>query len=189
MLSFLDVESAQRSSQSEEVARRGIEAQESSNLALYTLALQHDAARLYAEAAGAYSQLLEQPLITGADRERAAPGDPSLMLHFLALKNLSALESRGDDKAPGRADLLESALQHALHALAIDDTDGLLWLRLGRLASQTGRVSLARHALEQVRVSPSRRACAAQKRSLADHDLAARLTGPCHPPLPLSLCS
>jgi hypothetical protein len=151
MISFVDVESAERSSRPEEVARRGVEAQESANLSLYRTALHHETRNCPDEAQQAYLKLLEQPLIADASRERAASRDPSLQLRFLALKNLSALESARPTDSDAYAPSTESALQHALEALAIDETDSLLWLRLGRLAQRTGRVSLARHALEQVR--------------------------------------
>lgn len=154
MISIVDVESVERSWRPEEMARRGVEAQESSNLTLYRTALHHETHNCADEAMHAYSKLLEQPLIADASRERAASRDPSLQLRFLALKNLSALESARPSDCDEYGMLTESALQHALEALAIDETDSLLWLRLGRLAQRTGRVSLARHALEQVRLVP-----------------------------------
>lgn len=154
MISIVDVESAERSARPDEIARRGVEAQESSNLTLYRMALHHETRNCTDEALHAYLKLLEQPLIADASRERADSRNPSLQLRFLALKNLSALESARPSDYADYATATESALQHALEALAIDETDSLLWLRLGRLAQRTRRVSLARHALEQVRLVP-----------------------------------
>jgi hypothetical protein len=150
MISIVDVESVERAWRPEDIARRGVEAQESSNLTLYRTALHHETHDCADEAMRAYLKLLEQPLIADASRERAAPRDPSLQLRFLALTNLSALESARPSNSDGYRTAMESAMQHALEALMIDETDSLLWLRLGRLAQRTGRISLARHALEQV---------------------------------------
>ena len=120
MISIVDIESAERASHPLEVARRGIEAQESANASLYSLALQHEASGRLADATAAYRQLLDQPLIAEADALHAAPGDPSLRLRFLALMNLSNLEASGGEP--------EQALQHALGAVALDERDGRLWL-------------------------------------------------------------
>ena len=140
MISIVDIESAERASHPLEVARRGIEAQESANAALYSLALQHEASGRLADATAAYRQLLDQPLIAEADALHAAPGDPSLRLRFLALMNLSNLEASGGEP--------EQALQHALGAVALDERDGRLWLRIGRLAGAARLAALERHSLE-----------------------------------------
>ena len=150
MISFVDVEGAADETAAEE--RVSIEAAESNNRALYERALRLQGDGRDGEAATCYEELLAQPLIVAAapvPGARAPP--PSLRLKSLALKNLGTiLQRRGE--AARALDRLLDALQ-----LSADGGggDGVLWQRVGVLATEVGKPHLARHALEM-----SRHACA-----------------------------
>ncbi|KAJ0392575.1 hypothetical protein P43SY_010017 [Pythium insidiosum] len=64
----------------------------------------------------------------------------SARLRYLCFKNLGQLEA--ERAAP------EDAVTYFSEALALDDTDVLVWFHLGKAAVATGRLALARRALE-----------------------------------------
>ncbi|GLE05829.1 hypothetical protein PINS_up015010 [Pythium insidiosum] len=65
----------------------------------------------------------------------------SARLRYLCFKNLGQLEA--ERSAP------DDAVQYFSEALALDDTDVLVWFHMGKAAVATGRLWLARRALEE----------------------------------------
>ena len=133
---FVDIEEEEHGPSVETIQAQGIEAQEAANQTLYSRALQLQSSGSMQEAAEVYRELLQQKLLVEAelaDDARDVDAElnmhPSLRLRSLALKNLAKIES-----AEGE---YQSALQHVLLAVQIQQHDAVLWHRLGTLAMRT----------------------------------------------------
>ena len=148
MLRFTDIDEAEGSRHAlvagvDDAHCATVEAQETANQQLYECALSLQLAGSDIDAMVKYEELLSQELLAGAEAvsDITAQRQPSLHLKYLALKNLSELE-----EGAGKH---ESALARLIEAVALQESNALLWQRLGTLASRTGRTGLARLALEQ----------------------------------------
>ncbi|KAI1317479.1 Histone transcription regulator 3 [Mortierella claussenii] len=86
--------------------------------------------------------LIESDLMHKIDSnsEMAAPGTPLRRLQYLVYTNYAHILERVSDDM--------SALQFYLKAIAFDNSDNSLWVRIGTLATKKKKFKLARYALE-----------------------------------------
>jgi cytochrome c-type biogenesis protein CcmH/NrfG len=81
--------------------------------------------------------------------EKVAHGGPGLSdlerLLYLALKNLADLEA----SAPSSPESRTAIMSLYSDALLLDDSDALVWLRIGRVAIADGAVGVARESFEE----------------------------------------
>ncbi|KAE8983601.1 hypothetical protein PR003_g24728 [Phytophthora rubi] len=110
-------------------ARATEEAQDADNTALYEQALRCQQRRESARARELYEQLLSGAVAVSA------------RLEYLCHKNLASMEVE--------ARAFEAALSCFARALALDATDVVVWSQMGEAALETGKLWLARRALEE----------------------------------------
>ncbi|KAG6620379.1 putative exonuclease 1 [Phytophthora cinnamomi] len=110
-------------------ARATEEAQDADNAALYEQALRCQQRRETARARQLYEQLLSGAVAVSA------------RLEYLCHKNLASMEVE--------ARAFEAALTCFARALALDATDVVVWCQMGQAAVETGKLWLARRALEE----------------------------------------
>ncbi|KAG9323455.1 hypothetical protein KVV02_000817 [Mortierella alpina] len=96
------------------------------------------------ESKAMFKNLVESELLQKIDNdsEIAARGTPVRRLQYLVYTNYaSILEQSSDESA-------RTALPFYLKAVAFDDSDNTLWIKIGTLAAQDKKLRLARYALE-----------------------------------------
>ncbi|KNC49685.1 uncharacterized protein AMSG_05946 [Thecamonas trahens ATCC 50062] len=123
------------------------EAREAAAIRAYEEALATHAGGKLATARELYEAVLAEPVVADA---RMIPGKPlravpAALLKFLASKNLAAVLAA---LAPDDPRLISAGVDHAVAALGLDDSDGLLWRLLGDLATAASNPGLARYAYE-----------------------------------------
>ena len=138
----------------ERLARRTAEAEESRLISSYEHAVRRAASGNAHEAIESLRAVLAHALTNREDVSARL-----LRVKFLSLKNLGRLlDERGtaasEDDEAARTDR-EEAVRCYASAVEIDDTDALVWGRLGRAAVAVGSMAVARMAYERaVSASP-----------------------------------
>ncbi|KFH65937.1 hypothetical protein MVEG_08039 [Podila verticillata NRRL 6337] len=96
------------------------------------------------EARRLLQNLIESDLLQNIDNdsELAARGTPLRLLQYLVYTNYASILEQSPGEAAG------SALQFYLKAMAFDNSDSSLWIKIGTLAAKEKRWRLARYALE-----------------------------------------
>ncbi|KAF9308980.1 Histone transcription regulator 3 [Podila horticola] len=96
------------------------------------------------EARRLLQNLIESDLLQKIDNdsELAARGTPLRLLQYLVYTNYASILEQSPGEAAG------SALQFYLKAMAFDNSDSSLWIKIGTLAAKEKRWKLARYALE-----------------------------------------
>ncbi|KAG0031770.1 Histone transcription regulator 3 [Podila clonocystis] len=96
------------------------------------------------EARRLLQNLIESDLLQKIDNdsELAARGTPLRLLQYLVYTNYASILEQSPGEVAG------SALQFYLKAVAFDNSDSSLWIKIGTLAAKEKRWKLARYALE-----------------------------------------
>ncbi|KAG0347788.1 Histone transcription regulator 3 [Podila humilis] len=102
------------------------------------------------EARRLLQNLIDSDLLQNIDNksELAARGTPLRLLQYLVYTNYASILEQSPDEAAG------VALQCYLKAMAFDNSDSSLWIKIGTLAAKEKRWRLARYSLECGLVAP-----------------------------------
>ena len=127
------------------------EAQERANLRMYERALHEQQDGDSAAAAATYEELLSQPLVAEVELSLASASkevSSAPLLKYLCFKNLAAIKLQ--DKS------WKEAVECYASAASIDDTDIIIWYKMGSAAFAGKHMGVARYALEKALAINSR---------------------------------